>query len=223
MRIELGQPVDCSDGPFGTVGDVVIDPRRRSLTHVVVEPHGSHHLARLVPIADFDGSSNESPMRVRCTAAELVRYPDVEETSFLRFGDWPPLDGDWEVGATTVLSLPFYDGPWLGAVYAPSQNADGMLMTFDRIPAGEVELRRDSTVEASGGHAIGHAEGLLVDADGVITHLVLERGHLWGRRDITIPVEAIKQLHTDRVELRLTAAQVGSLPAVRVRRRHSRV
>jgi hypothetical protein len=33
MRLELECPVDCADGPFGKLADVVVDPaRRRSRT-----------------------------------------------------------------------------------------------------------------------------------------------------------------------------------------------
>jgi hypothetical protein len=48
VRLELGLAVECSDGPGGTVRDVVIDAVRRRVTHVVVERR--RHVAYLVPI-----------------------------------------------------------------------------------------------------------------------------------------------------------------------------
>jgi hypothetical protein len=48
VRLELGLAVECSDGPGGTVRDVVIDAVRRRVSQVVVERH--RHLAYLVPI-----------------------------------------------------------------------------------------------------------------------------------------------------------------------------
>jgi hypothetical protein len=33
----------------------------------------------------------------------------------------------------------------------------------------------------------GHLDGFVVEGDGHITHLVLGRGHLWGRRRLTVP------------------------------------
>jgi hypothetical protein len=36
VRIELGLTIECTDGPAGTLRDVVIDPVHRRLTHLVV-------------------------------------------------------------------------------------------------------------------------------------------------------------------------------------------
>jgi uncharacterized membrane protein len=67
-------------------------------------------------------------------------------------------------------------------------------------------------------------DGFLVDRDEHITHVLLERGHLWGLRDVTIPIGAVAKVETDVVTLSLTRDQVGSLPGVAVQRwpAHSR-
>ena len=54
-------------------------------------------------------------------------------------------------------------------------------MYYDRVPKGEVEVRRASAVISVDGHSLGEVDGFVVDADEHITHFVLERGHLWGR------------------------------------------
>jgi PRC-barrel domain len=83
---------------------------------------------------------------------------------------------------------------------------------------GEVELRRASEVTSADDHRLGHVDGFLVDAEDQITHLVLGRGHLGGRRDVTIPIDAVTHVETDSVTVRLTKEEVGALPAVPVRR-----
>src|SRR6478672_6727055 len=50
VRLELGSPVNCTDGPFGELADIVIDPTKRRVTHLVVAPDGDHGKAKLVPI-----------------------------------------------------------------------------------------------------------------------------------------------------------------------------
>jgi hypothetical protein len=47
---------------------------------------------------------------------------------------------------------------------------------------------------------------------------VLEHGHLWERREITIPIGAVAEVKTDRVTLRLSKDEVGELESVPVRR-----
>ena len=218
MRMELGLPVDCSDGRGGKVRDLVVDPARRRLTHIVVERHA--HLAHLVPIEDVERTSADEgeALRLNCTVAEIERrYPEVEETALVRIGEWPTLDeDDWEVGVSTVLSAPFFDsdGFELTTTAAPAAD-DRLLMAYDRIPAHEVEVRRGSAVEAADETFLGHVDSFVVDDDGGITHLVLERGHLWWRRDVTIPITAVARLSTDKVRLSLSPDEVAALPAVR--------
>jgi hypothetical protein len=217
MRMELGLPVECSDGRGGKVRDLVVDPGRRRLTHIVVERHA--HLAHLVPIEDVERTSadDSDALRLSCTVAEIERrYPEVEETTLVRIGEWPTLDeDDWEVGVSTVLSAPFFDGDGFELTTAAPAADDRVLLAYDRIPAHEVEMRRGSVVEAADGTFLGHVDSFLVDNEGRITHLVLERGHLWRRRDITIPMTAVVQLSTDKVQLSLSKDEVGGLPAVR--------
>jgi hypothetical protein len=218
MRMELGLPVECSDGHGGKVRDVVVDPGGRRLTHIVVERHA--HVAHLVPIGDVEQTSagDGGALRLDCTVAEMEqRYPEIEETAFVRLGEWPTLDeDDWDVGVSTILSAPFYDADGFELVTtAAPQDDDRLLMAYDRIPAHEVEMRRGSAVEAADGGPLGHVDSFLVDDEGSITHLVLERGHLWRRRDITIPVTAVAELRTDAVRLSLSRGEVAALPAVR--------
>ena len=89
---------------------------------------------------------------------------------------------------------------------------------YDRVPKGDVELRRASPVRSSDEHHVGHVDGFVVDDEDHITHVVLEAGHLWGKREITIPIGAIASIQSDVAVLSLTKDQVGELDAVRVHR-----
>jgi sporulation protein YlmC with PRC-barrel domain len=44
---------------------------------------------------------------------------------------------------------------------------------------------------------------LVVDDDARITHLLLERGHLWARHELTIPIGAVARIETDGITLSL--------------------
>jgi sporulation protein YlmC with PRC-barrel domain len=61
-------------------------------------------------------------------------------------------------------------------------------------------------------------EFLVDPGSGQITHLALREGHLWGRRDVTIPVSAIDRIEDDIVYLKLDKAAIAALPAIPVRR-----
>jgi sporulation protein YlmC with PRC-barrel domain len=216
VKLELGTPVRCTDGPFGELADVVVHPLTRRLTHLVVEPHHSHRLARLVPVDLATAEEGRRPVvSLRCTLEDARRLPSVEEFAYLRLGEFPANDPDWDVGIENVLALPYYG-------YGFGQEAiefdPHVSMTYDRVPKGEVEIRRASEVTSVDGHRLGHVDGFLVDGEDRITHVVLGHGHLWGRREVTIPIDAVAHVETDSVTLRLTKEEVGALPAEAVRR-----
>ena len=90
----------------------------------------------------------------------------------------------------------------------------GLLETEREVP---IELVLDSTpkqVEAVDGR-VGRIDEFLVDpvSEG-ITHLRMRRGHLWGRRDVTIPVDRIDY---DTVCVKLNKRQVEALPTAPAR------
>jgi sporulation protein YlmC with PRC-barrel domain len=221
MRLEIGSPVNCTDGPFGELADIVIDPTKRRVTHLVVEPEGDHGKAKLVPIELVDADGESPAIGVHCSVAEAGQLPPVEEYAYLRLGDSPELEPGWEIGVESVLAEPYYaygGGAGIGYETLPGDYDPHVSMTYDRIPKGEVEIRRASEVTSSDGHGLGKVDGFLVDEDDAITHFVLERGHLWGKREVTVPISAVASVHTDAVSLTLTKDEVGDLPSVPVHR-----
>ena len=112
--------------------------------------------------------------------------------------------------------MPYYAGG-LDAGVNPVELKDAFVH-YDRVPKGEVEIRRASVVLSADGHSLGEVDGFVVDADEHITHFVLERGHLWGRKEVTIPIGAVATVESDAVHVALSKDEVGALPAVRVGR-----
>jgi hypothetical protein len=47
----------------------------------------------------------------------------------------------------------------------------------------------------------------------------MREGHLWGKKDITIPVSEIEQIDEDVVRLKLDKESIEKLPAISVSRR----
>ena len=216
MRLELGTSVHSSEGDdVGALADVVIDPIEKRVTHLVVQPH-KHGDSRLVPIDQADSAVGRDEIVLRCTRDELNALPTVNEFSYLRLGDAALVDDpDWDVGVTNVLALPYYDGSYMLETAIYEQNVG---VTFDRIPKGEVEVRRTSSVLSSEGRYIGDVDGFIVDDGEHITHFVLEQGHLWGKREVTIPIAAVEKVETDTVTVSLSESEIGELPSHRVHR-----
>jgi len=116
-----------------------------------------------------------------------------------------------------MLALPYYQGPDAIGL-EPIAYDDLVTRAYDRIPKGDVEIRRASPVTSSDGHHLGHVDGFIVATEDHIGHLVLEHGHLWGKREVVIPIGAVARVETDAVVLTLSKDEVGALESHRVHR-----
>jgi sporulation protein YlmC with PRC-barrel domain len=213
MRLDLGSSVHCTDAAFGELADVIVDPLSRRVTHLVVEPHGDHRRARVVPI-DRARPAGDG-LALDYSIADVESLEPLSESAYMRAGELVVADPDWDIGIQDVLALPVYQElNGMGTAIDPDPH---VMVSYDRIPKHEVEVRRSSAVMSTDGHHLGHVEGFLVGS-GETADIVLERGHLWGRREIVIPAAAVERVQNDSITLSLTKEQVGELDARHVHR-----
>ena len=199
-QFAIGAEVSCTDGACGKLSRVVVDPVARVVTHLIVEPRRGHEPARLVPLGLVDSAAGE--IQLNCTSAEFDVLDPAEETRFITEGMDVP-----NYRPTDVVFWPHYG----------YRGAGGDLVTSDTIPVGEVEIHRGAHVHASDGQ-IGLVEGLVVDPGSQrVTHVLLQEGHLWGRKDVAIPISTVTRV-ADRIEVSLSKQQVQDLPPVDIDR-----
>jgi sporulation protein YlmC with PRC-barrel domain len=202
----IGSEVRCSDGVCGELRRVVVDPVARRLTHLVVEPRIGHAHGHLVPV-DLVESADGGVIRLRCDRAGFETLDEAEESQLL-----PGASGGWQYNQTDLLSWPYYG---LGDLDQDVGSENPHVVTQDRIPTGETQVRRGDPVQATDG-TVGRVHGLVVEPkDHRVTHVLLEEGHLWGRRDVAIPVSAVTSVD-DGVMLTLTKDEVRDLPPLAV-------
>ena len=195
----IGADASCTDGVCGKVTCVVVDPVARTITHLVIEPKHRYDLGRLVPLDLIDATTGE--VRLRCTLADFEELDPAEETQFL-----PGTPGYPGYDPEQVLSMPYYGMGGAGA-YVPQT------VTYDAVPLDEVEVRRGEHVHATDGH-IGKVQGLVIEPDSHhVTHVLLQEGHLWGHKEVAIPISAVTGVD-DGIRLNITKQQVQDLPPV---------
>jgi hypothetical protein len=166
------------DAQFGELADVVIDPTTRCVTHLVVRPHTRPDDARIVPV-DWATSEGTGPaIRLSATVAEVERLDPLHETAYLRLGEFPVDNPDWDVGVEDMLGLPYLQG-----IEAQPVEADPhVVVGYDRIPKGDVEIRRASAVTAA--DAVKRVENdtvVLRLTRSEVGALPSHRVHRWGR------------------------------------------
>ncbi len=205
----IGAAATCSDGPCGAVSRVVVDPVARELTHLVIEPEHRSGLGRLVPLDKVETSEGE--VRLRYTIAEFEQLPSAEETDFLPGGS----------GYDAYAAHEAYYWPYFGLEGGadPRLALASAVETRDTLPTGEIGVRRGEAVHASDGE-IGKVEGFVIgSAEGHVTHVLLQEGHLWGRKQVAIPIDAVEKIDHG-ITVKLTKQQIEDLPAVGVTEHH---
>ena len=205
----IGAAAECSDGPCGAVSRVVVDPVARELTHLVVEPEHRSGLGRLVPIDKVEAGTGD--VRLRYTLDEFEKLPTAEETDFLPGGS----------GYDAYEAHEAYYWPYFGLEGGadPRLALASAVETRDMLPPGEIGVRRGEAVHATDGE-IGKVEGLVVDsAKGHVTHVLLQEGHLWGRKQVAIPIDTVERID-EGITVNLSKHEIEALPAVGVTEHH---
>jgi sporulation protein YlmC with PRC-barrel domain len=209
MKFALDHPVHCTDGTELVLGDVVVDPRALVVTHVAVQPRHNHDDARLVPVHDL--RTEGDGLVLDCTDGQLLRYPLVAEVSVVNAGEPLETEEGWTVGTTDIVPVPSPEP----LMHTPGVD-DRVTIRWDRIPADEVEVRSSTPVRSTGDQRLGSLDGLVCDASGAITHLVVKRGSVLGRRDVVIPAHYVIRVGNDQILLDLAKDDLADFDTHRV-------
>ena len=185
----MGATASCVDGPGGKVSRLIIDPATETVTHLVIQPKHRLGVGRLVPLDLVDTTAGD--IRLRCTVEEFGELEPAQETELID-------------DVTAGLGIGGLNAP-MGTV-SPVQT-----ILEDVVPLGEADVERGDPVHALDGE-IGRVQGFLVNPDDHrVTHVLLEEGHLWGRKKVSIPASAVTGVEHG-IRLSLTKKQVEDLP-----------
>jgi sporulation protein YlmC with PRC-barrel domain len=213
-RLQMGTKAHATDGPVGELTAVVVDPVAQAATHIIITPPHHPGLGHLVPLELVE--SEGDPIQLRLTVAEFRRLDSAEDDQVLRVSG-----GKWAAAHGRTFTFPYYRLASLAGGSAGSAarevqpgyhylSPDDM---SDRVPLGEVEVRRGDEVHAVDGW-IGSVEGLVIDpADHHVTHVLLAEGHLWSHKQVAIPITKASRVG-DSIRVELTKEQIEQLPPV---------
>ncbi len=210
MEIPLNAQVACTDGVCGRSEYVLIDPIRDEVTHLVVKEDLSPNAEYIVPV-DVVSASIADTIQLRCSKVDLEKMKLFVQTEFIK---------------EKVLNYAGYQGGMygMGSYYMPYVTSEirvPVSVEHKQIPPGELAVHRSTRVEATDGY-VGKVDEFVVNPEnGHITHLVMREGHLWGKKDVIIPVSAMGETREDTVFLKLDKHQIESLPTFPVNRRWS--
>ncbi|MFN2139362.1 MAG: PRC-barrel domain-containing protein [Candidatus Promineifilaceae bacterium] len=179
---------------------VTLHPVSRNVTHIVVEDNDGRQ--RLVPLKVIEKTGDDD-VWLNCTEDELKKMTlfltnEYVERAPQKSGDWTEEEGEWEDGVDV-------------SQFERTDNF-GMPVVVEKVPPGEIAFHRKTDIEATDDY-VGEVEKLIIEPDtGHITHLVWEKGHLWGKKHIMIPLTAVDNVDYDSVYLNVDKDTVENFP-----------
>ncbi len=213
MEIPLNAQVECTDGVCGRSMYVVMNPVFEQVTHLVVKENSSPGTEYMVPV-DFMTDTTGDTIKLRCSKAELEKMEPFNQTTFIaeRVPESNYSSGGGEYGGNgSYYYMPFVTLD--KTIYVPEED--------QQTPPGELAMHRGTRVEATDGY-VGKVDEFVVNPEnGYITHMVMREGHLWGKKEVAIPLSAMGEMREDTVFLKLDKAQIEALPTFPVQRRWS--
>jgi sporulation protein YlmC with PRC-barrel domain len=152
-------------------------------------------------------------IQLRCSKAELVKMEPFLKTKYV---EQMLSDSYFEYGEGTNGLGGHYYMPYV----TPDMTVQ-VPVDEPQIPPGELMVCRGTRISASDGY-VGHIDEFVVNPqNGRITHLVMREGHLWGQKDVIIPVSAMGETIEDTLFLKLDKQQIEALPTFPLQRRWS--
>jgi sporulation protein YlmC with PRC-barrel domain len=190
MDLPLKATLVCADGDGGEVAGVLFEEAARKVTHVIVRPKETGMVRRLLPL-DAVTEAASAEVHTRLTMQEVAALPTADD----------------------IQILPNIEPVDMGMMGTPMAE---MPVAVPTLPTGSIALERVDDVNASDGR-VGRLDAVLIDpASNALTHIVLREGHLWAKKDVTVPIAHVTKIEEDAVTLDLTKHQVGQLPSVKV-------
>lgn len=207
MEIPLQAQVECTDGVCGLSVYVLINPLIDEVTSLVVRETSSN-TEYIVPV-DVVSATIADTIQLRCSKTELEKMAPFVQTEFVQE---KVLDYAGYRGGIYGLGSYFY------MPYVTSEIRTPVSAEHQQIPPGELAVHRGTRVEATDGY-VGKVDEFVVNPEnGHITYLVMREGHLWGQKDVIIPISAMDDNGDDTLFLNINKHQIESLPTFPVRR-----
>jgi sporulation protein YlmC with PRC-barrel domain len=204
-NIPINAKVECTDGPLGKTTNVIVNPVTRKVTHIVVKDKGlPDNATRIVPFSKVAGAT-PAQISLNCSKADVAGMPPFIEAHVIQ---------------ESVSGQAYSSGEAYVSQYVYNNTAYDVLPEAN-VPAGELAICSGMHVAASDGR-VGKLDELVLDPEsGDITHLLMRKGHLWGKKEVAVPALAVDYVDADTVHLKVDKAAVEAMPSVPVRRASS--
>ena len=192
MDMHLNAHVECLDGRIGRLENIILNPKTERVTYLVVRGNDLQNTERLVPERLVKEASHDTVfLSISKDKFEGMKNFIQEEYIPSNITLYMAEQAGWDMGTPAAV-----------------------FVEHEAVPAGGLIVHKGAKVFAKDGHA-GKVDDFLVEKKtGRITHIILLEGHLWGKKDISIPVNRIDRYEDGNIYLKIDKSGVEALPVI---------
>lgn len=200
----------ANDEHVGHVDRVVLDPRTKDVTHIVVRKGLLFTEDKVVPI-ELIASATGDRVVLREDAEDLGVLPDFEETHYTMLDEEESTRAKAPAGSPPPLY--WYPRPGAPRGYPARFRRPYAAATTERnIPEGAVPLKQGARVISADGEHVGDIERVLTDPElDRATHFVISQGLLRKERKLIPPTWVIR-VGEEEVHLAVGSHLLDELP-----------
>ena len=191
----------------GHVDRVVMNPKNKQITHIVVRKGVLFTEDKLVPLSLIE-TATEDRVTLRRDAGDLEKLPPYEETHYI------PLTGAEADAADYAdeLATPLYWYPpspgWMGYNYNYPQY---IVETHPNFPEDTVPLKEGAPVFSTDDKLVGHVERIFTEANADrATYFLITKGLLLKERKL-VPTTWISDISAEEVHLSVDSSVLEKL------------
>jgi uncharacterized protein YrrD len=215
MEFKQDADVYTAEGEeVGEVERVVLDPRTKKVTHIVVEKGILFTEDKVVPVS-LVASATEERVELRQNAGDLEALPDFQERHFVNLSDKDLVRAEVPPNYPPPMYWypPLYGAPYAAPMGYPTYPHEPYVVEVEQnIPEGEIALQEGAEVIGVEGDHVGDVDEVLTSPEANrVTHFVIKEGLLFKDKKL-VPVEWVNRIDQDRIYLVVGSQTLENLP-----------
>lgn len=216
MQFKDGTSVYSFDGQdVGHVDRVVLNPKTKEVTHIVVRKGFLFTEDKVVPL-HLIALATEDRVSLREDAGKLDELPPFEETHYIQLDDTDLDTASYTTGTTGMAGSLYWYPPMVGwrgypggsgYAYPPPYQTE----TDQNIPKDTVALKEGARVFSDGNQHVGNVTRVFTESpSNQMTHFLMSEGLFFKEKKI-IPVSWISEIKDDEIHLSVGTSVLDKL------------
>lgn len=210
MQFKKGAEVFSGEGEkIGTLNRVVIDPRTREVSSLIVGKGILFRTDKVIPITLVDLDIADRIVLKKTNQDILEDFPDFETVHYVPLDE---TDNPYQDAIEASYWYPPVSPGWAISNYVGYPIPKFVLKTDKDIPEGTVALEEGAKVISRDGKHVGNVEQVITESqDNRVTHFVISEGFLLKERKL-VPAVWVEKVAEDEIHLSVESGLFERLP-----------